>query len=90
MAPSPGVTGRCTSRCSISLLDRDDYLLLADYRAYVDAQTEAARAFGDPGRWARMSILNAARAGKFYSDRAIREYCASIWQVRRTPTTFTP
>ena len=72
------------------LLDRDDYLLLADYRAYVDTQAEAERAFGDPGRWVRMSILNAARAGKFYSDRAIREYCDRIWRVRRTPTTFTP
>jgi starch phosphorylase len=56
----------------------------------VDTQAEAERAFGDPGRWARMSILNAARAGKFYSDRAIREYCDSIWHVRRTPTAFVP
>ena len=28
-----------------------------------------------------MSILNAARAGKFSSDRAIREYCEEIWDV---------
>jgi glycogen phosphorylase len=63
------------------LLDRDDYLLLADYRAYVDAQAEVDRAFGDRRRWTRMSILNVARAGKFSSDRAIREYAERIWAV---------
>jgi len=64
------------------LLEHDEYLVLADYRAYVDAQSEVERAFRDPERWTRMSILNTARAGKFSSDRAIREYCDKIWNVR--------
>jgi starch phosphorylase len=68
------------------LLERDDYLVLADYRAYVDVQTEVDRAFREPRRWTRMSILNVARAGKFSSDRAIREYCERIWGVERVPT----
>jgi starch phosphorylase len=29
-----------------------------------------------------MSVLSVARIGKFSSDRAIREYCEKIWQVR--------
>jgi starch phosphorylase len=64
------------------LLEHDSYLLLADYRAYVDAQSEVERAFRDPPRWTRMSILNSARGGKFSSDRAIREYCDKIWKVQ--------
>jgi starch phosphorylase len=64
------------------LLNHDRFLLLADYRAYVDAQGEVDRAFRDPKRWTRMSILNVARAGKFSSDRAIREYCDAIWGTR--------
>jgi glycogen phosphorylase len=64
-----------------SLLNRDDYLLLADYQSYVDRQDEAGQIFQDQVRWTRMSILNVARMGKFSSDRAIQEYCRDIWQA---------
>jgi hypothetical protein len=39
------------------------------------------RAYLDPERWSRMSILNVARSGFFSADRAIREYCDEIWKV---------
>jgi starch phosphorylase len=65
-----------------SLLYRDDYLLLADYRSYVDRQDDVDNIFRDERRWTRMSILNTARMGKFSSDRAIREYCEKVWGVR--------
>jgi glycogen phosphorylase len=67
------------------LLDHDTYFLLADYRAYVNTQGEVDRAFRDPSRWARMSILNVARSGKFSSDRSIREYCERIWNTKPVP-----
>ncbi|NTV95340.1 MAG: glycogen/starch/alpha-glucan phosphorylase [Thiobacillus sp.] len=66
-----------------NLLQRDDYLLLADYRAYVDCQDRVASAWNEPERWTRMAILNVARMGKFSSDRTIAEYCRDIW--RATP-----
>jgi starch phosphorylase len=65
-----------------SLLTADPFLLLADYRSYVDTQAEVDRAYRDPRRWTRMSILNTARMGKFSSDRAIEEYCRNIWRVQ--------
>jgi starch phosphorylase len=68
-----------------SLLDDDPFLLLADFRAYLDAQDEVGRAWQDEERWTRMSVLNVARMGRFSSDRAIREYCRNIWQVERQP-----
>jgi hypothetical protein len=65
-----------------SLLNRDDYMLLADYEAYMDRQDQAEEAYRDPERWARMSILNTARCGYFSSDRSMNDYAKGIWQVR--------
>jgi len=64
-----------------SLLEHDEYMLLADYRSYVDCQDAVDRAWRDPEAWARMSVLNAARCGFFSSDRVMREYCEEIWKV---------
>jgi starch phosphorylase len=68
-----------------NLLDHDPFLVLADYRAYVDAQDAAARSYLDLDRWTTMSILNTARTGCFSSDRAIREYAKFIWRVTPAP-----
>ncbi len=65
-----------------SLLHHDDYMLLADYQAYVDSQEKVSEAFRDQEHWTRMSILNSARMGKFSSDRSIREYCEKIWGIK--------
>jgi glycogen phosphorylase len=65
-----------------TLLTRDDYMLLADYQAYVECQQRVSHAYSDRNAWTRMSILNSARVGHFSSDRSIREYCRDIWKVR--------
>ena len=44
-----------------SLLTRDDYMLLADYQAYVECQQRVSHAYSDLNAWTRMSILNSAR-----------------------------
>jgi starch phosphorylase len=64
-----------------NLLQSDPFLVLADYADYVATQTRVGEAWRDEERWTRMSILNAARSGKFSADRAIREYCDRIWRV---------
>jgi starch phosphorylase len=67
------------------LLYQDPYLLLADFQSYVDCQAQVSEIYGDAERWTRMSILSAARSGKFSSDRTVREYCADIWRVEPVP-----
>ena len=71
------------------LLDTDSYLLLADYRSYVDVQAEVSQGFRDSRGWTAKSIRNVAGAGKFSSDRAIREYCEKIWGAVPVPVPFT-
>jgi len=70
------------------LLHHDSYLLLADYASYIACQQRVSETYRDPRLWTRMSILNAARMGKFSSDRTIGEYCRDIWKVEPVLTNF--
>ncbi|MFI5335989.1 MAG: glycogen/starch/alpha-glucan phosphorylase [Opitutales bacterium] len=63
----------------------DPFMVLADFRAYCDAQARVDTAFRDRRRWARMALLNTARVGKFSSDRSIREYADKIWKLSPVP-----
>jgi starch phosphorylase len=65
-----------------NLLQQDPYQLLKDYESYVQCQQEVHRAWQNPREWAKMSILNVARMGKFSSDRSIKDYCENIWKVK--------
>jgi starch phosphorylase len=60
----------------------DKYLLLADYRSYVDCQDRVDDAWRDSTGWGRRSIHNVAGMGKFSTDRTIREYARDIWGIR--------
>ena len=69
-----------------SILDWDEYLILADYRSYIDCHDQAVGpAWADQDRWDRMSILNAARSGFFSSDRTVRDYNRDIWHTEPVP-----
>jgi len=67
------------------LLSSDPFLLLADYRSYVECQEQVAKAYEDQDKWAKMAILNVARMGKFSSDRTIDEYAKEIWHAKACP-----
>jgi glycogen phosphorylase len=63
----------------------DTWLVLADFRAYLEAQERVSRSWLDVERWTRMAILNVARTGAFSSDRTIRQYAEEIWKVGPLP-----
>ncbi|MBK1717150.1 glycogen/starch/alpha-glucan phosphorylase [Thiocystis violacea] len=68
-----------------NLINHDPFMVLADYRAYLECQERAGEAYRAQAHWTRMSILNVARIGRFSSDRAIREYAEHIWKVTPKP-----
>ncbi|RMF66062.1 MAG: glycogen phosphorylase, partial [Cyanobacteria bacterium J069] len=71
-----------------ALMHGDEYMLMADYRAYIDCQDRVSQVYRNQDEWTRMAILNVARMGKFSSDRTIREYCNDIWNVQPMSVTL--
>ena len=63
------------------LYNGDQYMLIADYRAYADCQRRLYERISDEGELARLAIMNTARSGVFAADRAIREYAENIWNI---------
>ncbi|HTV25984.1 MAG TPA: glycogen/starch/alpha-glucan phosphorylase, partial [Polyangiaceae bacterium] len=79
---SPGQRGFHDWVVQMLLDPRDEHVHLADLQSYLDAQHRVAAAYADPVGWARRSILNVARSGRFSSDRAVSEYAREIWKIR--------
>jgi starch phosphorylase len=68
-----------------NLVGRDPFAVIADFDAYLEAQQRVDAAWQHRRDWQRMSLLNTARSGFFSSDRAVREYARTIWQVKPVP-----
>ena len=63
------------------LLNRDTYMLMADFADYVAAQGHVDALWREPAAWADRAIRNTAAMGFFSSDRTIREYVDKIWAM---------
>jgi starch phosphorylase len=61
------------------LLNRDTYMLMADFADYVATQAKVDALWREPQAWAQCAIRNIAAMGFFSSDRTIREYADKIW-----------
>ena len=66
---------------------KDQYMLLADLRSYVEASGRVGDLYSDADAWTRMAILNVAGSGRFSSDRTIAEYASAVWNVVPCPVT---
>lgn len=60
----------------------DEYYVLADFKAYAEAQEEVQRRYSDRMGWAKSCLINIAKSGYFSSDRTIRDYAENIWNIK--------
>ena len=59
----------------------DHYFLLHDFDSYMAEKLRCNREYTDRLAFARKCLINMASAGKFSSDRTIRQYADEIWHV---------
>ena len=60
----------------------DHYFVMKDFDSYYKTKLQAIRDAGAEGTaFARKCLVNVANAGKFSSDRTIRQYAKEIWKV---------
>ncbi len=59
----------------------DHYYLRKDFDSYQEARLRANRDYRDRLAFGKKCLLNVASAGKFSSDRTIRQYAQEIWHV---------
>lgn len=59
----------------------DHYFLLLDFDDYVKTKIRVNRDYKDKNAFYKKCWLNMCNAGKFSSDRTIKEYCEEIWHI---------
>ena len=62
------------------LMHRDQFMALADFDSYREAQKKVSETFCKPRLWWRKAVLNTARLGRFSSDRSIADYASKVWK----------
>jgi starch phosphorylase len=60
----------------------DNYYLLGDLESYVDAKLRVNKDYKDRETFAKKCFINTCNAGKFSSDRTIRDYAENIWHIK--------
>ena len=78
-----GISGNKFPEIADSLKNTDPYMVLADFRAYIEAQEKMQQLYRKPDVWNRVSLTNIAGSGVFCADRAVEEYAQRIWRLTK-------
>lgn len=60
----------------------DQYMCLADFESYMECYKKMDQIYQNPMKWNQMSLVNISEAGRFASDRSIKEYAEKIWRLK--------
>ncbi|HIW43056.1 MAG TPA: glycogen/starch/alpha-glucan phosphorylase [Candidatus Mediterraneibacter vanvlietii] len=69
------------TRLKNELINKDWFMTLLDFDSYKETKEKALTAYSDRLKWAKMALVNIAKAGFFSSDRTIEEYNRDIWHL---------
>ena len=69
------------TRLKNELINKDWFMTLLDFDSYKETKEKALAAYTDRQKWAKMTLVNIAKAGFFSSDRTIEEYNRDIWHL---------
>ncbi|MBQ5590122.1 MAG: glycogen/starch/alpha-glucan phosphorylase, partial [Clostridia bacterium] len=61
----------------------DHYFLLLDFDSYIKAKIDINNAQKDKYLYAKKCFINMCNAGKFSSDRTIKQYADEIWHINK-------
>ena len=64
-----------------NLRSSDPYMVMADFKAYREAQAKMQAAYTDRTHWNQMSLANIAASGIFSADRSVMDYARDIWNA---------
>ncbi len=76
-----GFAGATFPEICNNLYHTDHYMVMADFKAYREAQAKASHIYQNPQEWNKMSLFNIANAGFFSADRSVLDYAHGIWSA---------
>lgn len=65
------------------LTPNEQFLVLADFEAYLKVQDKVEKTWGQKRLWAQMSLINIAHSERFDVDKTIQRYAQDIWQLKK-------
>ena len=63
------------------LMSGDEFFIMKDFNAYIDAHNEIYARYQDKMGWLKSAAINIANSARFSSDRTIDEYADEIWGI---------
>ena len=65
------------------LQDNEQFLVLADFEAYLKAQELVEKTWKNKRQWTQMSLVNIAHSERFDADKTIERYANEIWNLKK-------